>query len=131
MRKKWGIRLKAFILLLDEILIAGGVIFVLWKLGVPIPFWVYILAGVACAAAYWLLYRIVLDQGKKSPVGHDGMIGLTGTTITSLNPEGLVRVQGETWKAASRCGVVVEEAEVLIEDLQGLTLIVKTHHEFE
>ena len=132
MRKKWAIHLKAFLLLLDEILIVGGIIFVLWKLGVQIPFWVYILAGVACAAAYWLLYRIVLDQGKKSPVGHDGMIGLTGECITSLNPEGLVRVQGEIWQAVSRCGVVVEEAEgVVIEDLQGLTLIVKTQNEFE
>ena len=131
MRKKWGVRLKAFLLLLDEILIVGGIIFVLWKLGVQIPFWVYVLAGVVFAVAYWLLYRILLDQGKKSPVGHEGMIGLTGTTITSLNPEGIVRVQGEIWKAASRFGVVVEEAEVVIEDLQGLTLIVKTRNEFE
>ena len=131
MRKKWGIRLKAFILLLDEILIAGGVIFVLWKLGVPIPSWVYIMAGVACGAAYWLLYGIVLDNGKKSPVSHGGMIGLTGKSITLLNPEGWVRVQGEIWKAVSKYGVVAEGAEVLIEDLQGLTLIVKAHHKFE
>jgi membrane-bound ClpP family serine protease len=131
MKKKWGIHLKAFILLLDEILIAVVIFLVLWRLGVPIPFWAYILTAVVCAALYWLLYRIVLDQRKKSPVGCDSMIGLTGKSITSLNPEGLVRVQGEIWQAVSRCGVVTEGAEVVIEDLQDLTLVVRTRVESE
>ncbi len=131
MKKKWGIHLKAFLLLLDEILIAGLIIFVLWRLGVQVPVWAYVLAGVACAALYWLLYRIVLDQRKKSPVGCDSMVGLTGKSMTSLNPEGLVRVQGEIWQAVSRCGVVTEGAEVVIEDLQNLTLLVRTQDKLE
>lgn len=129
MRKKCGILLKAFIILLDEIIIAGVIIFILWKMGVQIPFWAYVLAGIICAVAYWLLYRILVDQGKKSPAGCESMIGLKGKAITPLNPEGLVRVQGETWQAASRCGVIVEGVEVVIEDSQGLQLIVKTQTE--
>ncbi|MFO7773984.1 MAG: NfeD family protein [Dehalococcoidia bacterium] len=131
MKKKWGIHLKAFVLLLDEIVIAGLIIFVLWRLGVLIPFWAYILAAVVCAALYWLLYRILLDQRKKSPVGCDSMVGLTGKSMTSLNPEGLVRVQGEIWQAVCRGGAVAEGAEVVIEDLRDLTLVVRTRNGFE
>lgn len=131
MKKKWGLHFKAFILLLDEMLIAGLIIFVLWRFGVPIPFWAYILAAAVCAALYWLLYRIVLDQRRRSPVGCDGMVGLTGKSITSLDPEGLIRVQGEIWQAVSRCGVVTEGAEVVIEDFQNLTLVVRTQGEQE
>jgi membrane-bound serine protease (ClpP class) len=86
----------------------GVIIFIVWKLNVQIPFWVYILAGVVCAVVYWLLYCILLDQRKKSPVGSDSMIELRYKTITPLNPEGLVRVQGEIWKAASKSGVIAE-----------------------
>lgn len=131
MRKKWGIHLKALILLLDEILIGSVIIFVLWELGIPIPFWVYILAGLVCATVYWLLYRILSRQDKKSPAGYGSMIGLKGKSITSLNPQGLVRVQGEMWKAVSKCGVVGEGVDVVIEDLQDLTLIVTIQGESE
>ena len=131
MRQKWSIHLKALILLLDEILIGSVIIFVLWELGVPIPFWVYILAGLVCATVYWLLYRILSRQDKKSPAGYGSMIGLRGKSITSLNPQGLVRVQGEMWKAVSKCGVIVEGVDVVIEDLQDLTLIVTIQGESE
>lgn len=131
MRKKWGIHLKAFLLLLDEILIASIIIFVLWKLGVQIPFWVYILVGAACAGVYWLLYSIISDQRKESPVGCESIIGLKGRSITSLNPQGLVRVQGEIWQAVCKRGVVAEGAEVVIEDLQQLTLVVRIRGESE
>lgn len=131
MRRKWSIHLKAFLLLLDEILVAVLIILVLRELGVHVPFWAYVLAGVVCAALYWLLYRLLLDQRKKSPIRHDAMIGLTGECIKELNPEGLIRVQGEIWKAVCKCGVVIEGREVVIEEFRGLTLSVKPKNEFE
>jgi len=131
MRKRWGIHLKAFLLILDEILIAGIIIVVLWRLGVQIPFWAYIVAGVACAGLYWFLYRILLDQRRKSPTGFDSIIGQRARCMTALNPEGLVRVRGETWKAISRCGSVLEGEEVAVEDVRGLMLVVTTPSEPE
>jgi membrane-bound serine protease (ClpP class) len=59
------------------------------------------------------------------------MIGLTGECIKELNPEGLIRVQGEIWKAVCKCGVVIEGREVVIEEFRGLTLSVKPKNEFE
>jgi len=131
MRTRWGIHLKAFLLLLDEILIAGIIIVVLWRLGVQVPFWAYIVAGVACAGLYWFLYRILLDQRRKSPVSSDSIVGLRGRCVTALDPEGLVRVQGETWKAVSNCGTVAEGVEVTVEDVRGLMLVVATRSEPE
>jgi membrane-bound serine protease (ClpP class) len=124
-----GINLKAFLLILDEIFIAGIIIFVLLKMGIQIPFWVYIIIAAACAALYWFLRRLLLDQRRKSPVGHEAMVGLTGECIRELNPGGLIRVNGEIWKAVSNCGLVTKGAEVTIENLQGLTLTVRTRSE--
>jgi len=131
MRKRWGIHLKVFLLLLDEILIATIIIVILWRLGVQIPLWAYIVAGVACAGLYWFLYRILLNQRRKSPTGFDSIIGQRARCMTALDPEGLVRVRGETWKAMSRCGAVAEGLEVTVEDVSGLMLVVTTPSEPE
>ncbi len=131
MRRRLGVHFKAFLLLLDEILIAVIIFVVLWRLGVPIPFWAYILAAAGCAGLYWFLYRILLDQRRKSPVSSDSIVGLRGRCVTALDPEGLVRVQGETWKAVSNCGAVAEGVEVTVEDVRGLMLVVATPSEPE
>jgi len=126
MRKKLGVHFKAFLLLIDEILIAAIIIVVLWRLGVQIPVWAYVLTGGAFAGLYWFLYRILLDQRRKSPVSSESIVGQRARCMTALDPEGLVRVQGETWKAVSRCGAVAEGAEVTVEALKGLRLVVTT-----
>lgn len=124
-----GVNLKAFLLLLDELALAGLVILVLWVVGVEIPFWVFIILAVLCGALFLLLRRILLDGQKKPRGGREAMIGLTGQCVTHLDPEGLIRVKGETWKAVSICGVVDRGTEVVVEDLKGLKLVVKTEGE--
>lgn len=131
MRNRLGVHFKAFLLLIDEILIAAIIIVVLWRLGVQIPVWAYVLTGGACAGLYWFLYRILLDQRRKSPVSSDSIIGQKGRCVRALDPEGLVRVQGETWKAVSTCGAVAEGVEVTVEDVRGLMLVVATPSEPE
>ena len=42
----------------------------------------------------WLRWR-----KKKSVTGAEGIIGARGVAITDCNPEGQVRVKGQTWKA--------------------------------
>jgi len=59
------------------------------------------------------------------------LIGLTGECITELDPEGLIRVQGEIWKGVSECGLIAEGAEVVIKRFQSLTLTVKNKNELE
>jgi len=124
MKRERRLYLKAFGLLLDEVLIAGLILFVLWKLGVGIPFWAFVLAGVFCVVAYWLLYRLLLSQGRKASFGEEGMVGLKGKTVTLLNPEGLVRVRGVLWTAVCQGGEVMVGAEIVVVGLEGLRLLV-------
>ena len=124
MKREGRLYLKALGLLLDEVVIAGLILFVLWKLGVSIPWWAFVLAGAFCAVAYWLIYRLLLTQSTKASFGREGMVGLKCKTVTLLNPEGLVRVRGELWTAVSQGGEVVAGAEVVVVGLERLRLLV-------
>src|SRR3712207_2731531 len=42
----------------------------------------------------WLRWR-----KKRSVTGAEGIVGERGRAVTDLNPEGQVRVKGQTWKA--------------------------------
>ena len=57
------------------------------------------------------------------------MIGVGGVTVTSLEPEGLVRVGGELWKARTveEGGSIPEGAAVQVRDIDGLVLFVEAH----
>lgn len=56
--------------------------------------------------------------------GVHGLLGEIGVVREAIDPEGLVLVHGETWKAIS--GETIEPGEkVVVEDVQGLTLRVK------
>ncbi len=49
-----------------------------------------------------------------------------GVVVKELNPEGLVRARGETWRALSADGAVIPEGkEVAVESSRGLVLLVK------
>lgn len=124
MEKERGLYLKAFILLIDEILIIGLLLLFLWKSGVRIPFWVLLSGVILCVGLYALFYYILSTQGRKAMFGRDGMVGFNCKVVQSLNPEGVVRVRGELWKAASQSGVIEEGKDVTVVNLEGLKLIV-------
>jgi len=65
-------------------------------------------------------YRI---HKLKPATGMEGIIGETAVVIRDLNPEGLVKVSGEIWKAFSINGEKIKKGEkVQIITLDGLTL---------
>ena len=55
----------------------------------------------------WLRWR-----KKKAVTGAEGIVGARGRALTDCNPEGQIRVKGQTWKARAtedvRAGEVVE-----------------------
>ena len=67
----------------------------------------------------WLRWR-----KKKSMTGAEGIIGLRGRALTDLNPEGQVRVKGQTWKAIATSGAKAGE-DVELEAAQDLRLRVR------
>jgi len=55
----------------------------------------------------------------------EGIIGEEGKTLTDLNPEGMVFVHGEYWKAKSKSGNIEKNKKIKVVDIKGLLLIVE------
>ncbi|MDQ4144773.1 MAG: hypothetical protein M3198_13730 [Actinomycetota bacterium] len=67
----------------------------------------------------WLRWR-----KKRAMTGAEGIVGQRGRAITDLNPEGQVRVKGQTWKAIADAGAQAGDA-VEVEAAQDLCLRVR------
>ena len=66
-------------------------------------------------------YRITRFDRYRSR--SETVVGQTGYTTTALDPRGRVRVDGELWSAVSDSGGAIGEgAEVIVSDVDGLTL---------
>ena len=102
-----------------------GVLWGLPKLGVHIPLWVLIIVMVAWAAYTITTYRMGSRALRRKPVhGLKTMLGSDGKVVSSLVPEGMVRIKGELWMAKSVSGRVDTGVEVTVMGQDGLKLIV-------
>ena len=118
--KDWLIIL---VILLDEVIVVALVFLVLWLLGIKVPLPVTITVALLLGVIIFIMHRAVIPTlHKKRITGSEGMIGLTGTVIEPLTPGGIVRVEGENWKAKSVGDDIAVDEEVEILGLDGLTL---------
>ena len=118
--------LKAVVLVLDEALLVGVVLVVLWQLGVDLSPGVIIAVVVVLAIWILVLYRIILSLVRRKQVGgREGMIGLRGKVVTPLAPDGVVKVRGELWKASCRNDNIGSQEEVIVVRVDGLRLLVE------
>lgn len=68
---------------------------------------------------------VIRAHRRKAQTGREEMIGLIGEVVDALTPEGLIRVRGELWKAASKNNEKIEFGEkVRVVGMDGLKLIV-------
>lgn len=82
------------------------------------------------AALSLIFFMFVVGFGlralkSKPPTGREGLIGETGESLTSLNPEGRVRVHGEIWNAISDSGKIARQAKIRVVSVENLTLHVE------
>ncbi len=89
----------------------------------------YVIIGVAAAIGAFFAFgvaAVVRAQRRKAKTGREEMIGLKGIVVRELNPEGMVRVRGELWKAVSdEGGRIPVGARVVVVGMDGLTLRVR------
>jgi membrane protein implicated in regulation of membrane protease activity len=65
-----------------------------------------------------------LSKRRRPSVGVETMIGESATVVQECRPLGQVRIRGELWQA--RCDAGADPgAEVLVESVDGLTLVVE------
>jgi membrane protein implicated in regulation of membrane protease activity len=112
--------------LIDEAVVVLVLLWVLPHLGIKLPFGLKV--GILVALAAWaaLTYRPikrVLEKEVPSPAG--AMVGMRGTALTQLAPNGQVRIQGEVWQAVSSNGVVAPGEEISVLRIEGLRLTVR------
>ena len=112
--------------LLEEAALAIIVLVGLPQLDIHLPLAVLIVLMVAWAAVAILVYRAgsrALDAGTTS--GPDDIIGRQGKVVQPLQPDGLVRIGGELWRAKSSAGDIDSGHRVAIIERKGTMLIVR------
>lgn len=68
---------------------------------------------------------VIKDRKRKAQTGREEMLGEVGRVVQELNPEGMVKIRGELWKAESKTGKPIRVGErVRVVNVRGLTLIV-------
>jgi membrane-bound serine protease (ClpP class) len=75
---------------------------------------------------------VVRAHKRKPEAGKEELLGDVGRVMEDLDPEGVVKLHGELWKAKSRSGERIPVGEkVKVVEVDGLTLIVEKVEEKE
>ena len=118
--------LIVLVLLLDDIAALALVLLVLWVLGIKIPLWVTVIVALLLGTFAFITHKVIIPSfHKKKVTGSEGMVGLEAEVIEPLTPVGVIRVQGEYWRAKSVTEDIAAGEEVEILGLDRLTLMVK------
>ncbi len=122
-KKAWLIILVS---LIDDVIILALVVLAVWYFKVSLPLWAWIGIGLALGGFIFVRTWVVLPSLRRKKVtGAEGMIGLECEAVERLAPFGVVRVEGEYWKAKSVDGDIVIGEVVEVTGLSRLTLEVK------
>jgi len=99
---------------------------ILWLLplwGVNIPVW-----GIILIVATFLTYEIITFRlgrralERKPVIWSEAIVGRCGKATTPLTPDGYVRVDGELWHAFSNDTNINEGEDIVVVELDRLTL---------
>jgi membrane-bound ClpP family serine protease len=112
--------------ILEEFIIAMGVLWLLPMWDIYIPLWLLFLAMFAWAAISIFVYRKgthALMLGHI--VGLQNMVGCKGEVVSRLAPAGMVMIKGELWLARSNGGGMEEGTKVIVVSQNRLELVVR------
>ncbi len=88
------------------------------------PWLLAILIIVLVAFLYFVVLWVIRAHKKKIAAGSEEMVGKTAVVAVTLNPKGVVLIEGERWNAIVDKGQVEPNEEVIIKKVDGLRLIV-------
>jgi membrane-bound serine protease (ClpP class) len=111
---------------LEEAAIAVAGFWLLPKIDINLPLFVVILIMLAWAGFAVFTYRLGSRALRKKPEGGlSDMLGTRGEVVKRLDPDGMVRIKGELWKAKSAGRKINAGEEVTVVGQKGLKLIVE------
>lgn len=97
---------------------------------VHVPVWVLIGLPSAQFLGAIAMYTLFMRRSllRSAHVGPEALVGRIAETITSLDPSGRVKLNGEIWTAVSQNGTTIPpHQKVEIQDVRGNTLHVNIH----
>jgi membrane-bound ClpP family serine protease len=111
---------------LEEAAIGVVGLWLLPKIDINLPLFAVILIMLAWLGLAVFTYRMGSRALRKKPEGGlSSMLGTRGEVVKRLDPEGMVRIRGETWKAKSAGRKIEAGAIVTVVGQKGLKLIVE------
>ena len=106
-------------------LIAGGVL-LFDAPEVAVSPSVLVTVAACCGAFFLFAARMALRaQRRTATTGREGLVGAVGIARTGLEPEGIVVVWGENWRATAAGGTVAKGAAIEVEAVDGLRVRVR------
>jgi membrane-bound serine protease (ClpP class) len=90
----------------------------------PLPWALLVIVLAAIMELSLWFFGIRYSRRRRAQVGVQMLIGTVGEAITSLTPDGQVKVDGEIWKAHGPAGIRAGDP-VRITGVEGLTLEVE------
>ena len=88
------------------------------------PWLLALLIIILVVFVYFVVVWVIRAHKKKIAAGSEELVGKTAEVVVTLNPKGVVLVEGERWNAIVDKGRVEPEEEVVIKKVDGLRLIV-------
>ena len=89
------------------------------------PVWlIVVLAIIVVVLLVLVIYWSVRAHQKRIGAGREELVGRTAVVEVTLEPKGVVLVEGERWTAIVDKGQVEPEEEVIITKVDGLKLMV-------
>jgi membrane-bound ClpP family serine protease len=111
---------------LEEAAIAAVVLWLLPKADIHLPLFVLIIIMVAWAGFAVFSYRMGSRALRRKPEGGlADMLGMRGEVVKRLDPEGMIRIKSELWKAKSAGRKIESGVIVVVVGQKGLKLIVE------
>ncbi|MCJ7426301.1 MAG: NfeD family protein [Dehalococcoidales bacterium] len=112
--------------LVEEAALAALLLWGLPQLGIHLPLPVLIVLMVALVTYAVITYRLGSRALRRKPEGGlSDMLGMRGEVVRSLDPEGMVKIKGELWRAKSAGRKIDTGEEVTVVGQNGLKLIVE------
>jgi membrane-bound serine protease (ClpP class) len=115
--------------------LVGGVVFLilggllLFNRSVPnaqVSPWLLAVVAALLVGFFGFVVAAVVRAKRLQPVtGTNALVGQTGVALTTLDPEGDVRVRWERWSALSSGGVIPNHSDVRVVGVRGLRLVVE------
>jgi membrane protein implicated in regulation of membrane protease activity len=112
--------------LLYEVAIVFGIIWLLPKMGIKVPWWVTLICVVVFALYAAVCFEIGNRTLRRKPVsGFTDMTGYQGVVTSPLKPDGYIKIEGEIWAAEVEKGLLEAGSKVEVIGQKGLKLVVR------